>query len=966
VSDLIRGNQLLRNGKLEEAVAAYQNAITLHPDFHWSHYKLGESLEALGRWQEAVDAYKKAVKYKPDLYWAYQKLGETLNKLDCWEEAVRCFRKAIDFNPKVVEPNPGLYWAYQKLGETLHHLWRFEEAVTAFRQAIAVNPTAKWSYFHLAEVLAQQEEWSEAIASYQKAIALDLTEPQVFWGLGKALEALKRWDEAIATYDKTIELNTNQYQSYEYLGNLLLRRRQWTEAVVAHQKPVHLNPKSSWSKKNLGRAVYYLGKSLAEQNLWSEAVDHYRQALDLGFDQGQVHYQLGKGLSQLGCYEEAVVELKQALEFNPLFLLWEQELEYALNQLGITLATESTDNIWTTQVSQPDIKELNQLLIGSSLDYPNNKNQNFYYQVIRISGWVLPKNSDVRSVKIIAKSAEYEREGLLSVQRHDVIRWKRRSGEPEEHLQIFCGFNFTVEAAEKIELYISIEGNQYHWKTIEATAFPADKVITRNQQTWRNYITNNLQDISEADAEALQSLTPEVIERYIYGKPEAVKRSNIELAIDYLDLSDSQRSYLEKFLDLTSSPEFCADLVESALNQGYCQIPNPFGEGYAVCRESYHIETVTVLRFICPGGESFFIMQMVNSDDAIYFPRRNLLYLNSNFHQKLNNGIITEFIKNFIDNLTYAVNSHRNKFKGIVSSVHRPAHFYFDICFGLYNLYKKGLLTKLSSVYKYRSGNFFPISSLFDFDKSREIEIENKALIYDKCRKDYEFYLHIGSHGFGSKYRVDKEKLREMIVSTASQLVDDETAKEVKLARQYYPLLWFGVTGQKRAWVEQVEGGAELITELAKIYTNIGVVFDGWTTPLNPTQSDMKEVAKDRAVVDQIRQLLPPFVPTLSVVGSTTVRKLAFAKVIDVFIAGAATGAIHVSHFARKTGVIHNNKACGNTSKSHVHYNVVTVPGNQVVDIPNPTAWDAGYISYSINPDVILNLVKEILTQSNL
>ncbi|MEI2422551.1 tetratricopeptide repeat protein, partial [Arthrospira platensis SPKY2] len=136
-----------------------------------------------------------------------------------------------------------------------------------------------------------------------------------------------------------------------------------------------LNQKSSDCQLNLGRALYYLGKSLEQQNHWSEAVEHYRQALDLGFDEGQVHYYLGKGLNQLGCYEEAVVELKQALEFNPLFLEWEQELEYALNKLGRTLATESTD-IWTTQVSQPDIKELNQLLIGSNLDSPNNKNQN--------------------------------------------------------------------------------------------------------------------------------------------------------------------------------------------------------------------------------------------------------------------------------------------------------------------------------------------------------------------------------------------------------------------------------------------------------------------------------------------------------------------------------------------------------------------------------------------------------------
>ncbi|MDT9191176.1 MAG: tetratricopeptide repeat protein, partial [Limnospira sp. PMC 894.15] len=67
VSDLDRGNQLLRSGKLEEAVAAYQKAIALHPNFHWSHYKLGEALEQLGRLEEARVAYQKATDLNPSL-----------------------------------------------------------------------------------------------------------------------------------------------------------------------------------------------------------------------------------------------------------------------------------------------------------------------------------------------------------------------------------------------------------------------------------------------------------------------------------------------------------------------------------------------------------------------------------------------------------------------------------------------------------------------------------------------------------------------------------------------------------------------------------------------------------------------------------------------------------------------------------------------------------------------------------
>lgn len=79
MSDLIRGNQLMRNGKLEEAVAAYYNAISHNPSFHWPHYKLGEALEQLGRWDEAINAYRKALALNSDCTEYHYQLVSKIN-----------------------------------------------------------------------------------------------------------------------------------------------------------------------------------------------------------------------------------------------------------------------------------------------------------------------------------------------------------------------------------------------------------------------------------------------------------------------------------------------------------------------------------------------------------------------------------------------------------------------------------------------------------------------------------------------------------------------------------------------------------------------------------------------------------------------------------------------------------------------------------------------------------------------
>ncbi|MGB7059597.1 MAG: tetratricopeptide repeat protein, partial [Geitlerinemataceae cyanobacterium] len=55
-----RGNQLIREGKVEEAIEAYRYAVELDPDLYWSNYCLGKALSQQGRLEEANDWFGKA------------------------------------------------------------------------------------------------------------------------------------------------------------------------------------------------------------------------------------------------------------------------------------------------------------------------------------------------------------------------------------------------------------------------------------------------------------------------------------------------------------------------------------------------------------------------------------------------------------------------------------------------------------------------------------------------------------------------------------------------------------------------------------------------------------------------------------------------------------------------------------------------------------------------------------------
>ena len=104
VNDLFRtAIKLQREGKLKEAIVLYQEAISRHPCFHWSHYKLGETLEQLGLLEQAVAAYQRALELKPTASWSLVNLSLVLRQLGRAEEAEQESRRAIEINPRLAK-----------------------------------------------------------------------------------------------------------------------------------------------------------------------------------------------------------------------------------------------------------------------------------------------------------------------------------------------------------------------------------------------------------------------------------------------------------------------------------------------------------------------------------------------------------------------------------------------------------------------------------------------------------------------------------------------------------------------------------------------------------------------------------------------------------------------------------------------------------------------------------------------
>ena len=85
--------------RFEEALASYDRALALRPDYAEALSNRGNVLRELMRFEEALESYDRALAVRPDYAEALSNRGVTLQELMRFEEALASYQKAIALRP---------------------------------------------------------------------------------------------------------------------------------------------------------------------------------------------------------------------------------------------------------------------------------------------------------------------------------------------------------------------------------------------------------------------------------------------------------------------------------------------------------------------------------------------------------------------------------------------------------------------------------------------------------------------------------------------------------------------------------------------------------------------------------------------------------------------------------------------------------------------------------------------------
>jgi Flp pilus assembly protein TadD len=111
------GIVLTGRGQVDEAIAHYQKALEIKPDYTEAHYNLGVVLAGRGRVDEAIAHYRKALEIKPDYAEACNNLGIILADRGEVDAAIAHFQKALEIKPDYAKAHNNLGVALRKRGQ---------------------------------------------------------------------------------------------------------------------------------------------------------------------------------------------------------------------------------------------------------------------------------------------------------------------------------------------------------------------------------------------------------------------------------------------------------------------------------------------------------------------------------------------------------------------------------------------------------------------------------------------------------------------------------------------------------------------------------------------------------------------------------------------------------------------------------------------------------------------------------
>jgi tetratricopeptide (TPR) repeat protein len=314
--------------------------VTLKP--YQAEYEKGEALRRTGKWDAAIAAFDRAIELKPDFYEALLAKAEVSYQQKHFEDALNAWRIAGELQPNEM-------FICLNCALALWSLQRRQEALAEFERILAIEPGNTRAGLCKAEILTDLQRYAEALVECDRLLALERRlEPQLeservklltlkgtllqslacieealstYQTVSKykgglqttwiaqveILTQLQRYEEALQVCDRTIQIDPRELDPWLQSAHILYQLHRYEDAISYCQHVAANEPKNydAWQLQ---------GTCLGELQRYDRALQCYNRAIALQPENALAYYNKACCYAEQGQIEPAIDSLSKAFQ----------------------------------------------------------------------------------------------------------------------------------------------------------------------------------------------------------------------------------------------------------------------------------------------------------------------------------------------------------------------------------------------------------------------------------------------------------------------------------------------------------------------------------------------------------------------------------------------------------------------------------------------------------------------------
>lgn len=309
-----KGRLLVAQNDYNAALAEFDNAVSVAPDYTPGYYARAQLRATLGLLDDAYSDITYAINLQPGIAAYYLLQGQILYEKKEWQLARQSFESYLQRGT----PNPEIYTF---LAEAYVQMTNFDAAIDAANKALELNAAYAPAWLQRATAYWAKNDTVSALKDFDQGLQNEPENVDLLVARCTLYADLGDDGAAALDCDAALTLDPVNGQALEQRGLIRARAGDRPGAASDFQEAIIYFPEAD-------EAYFYLGVYALQERRYEDAIKYLTENIRLSPEPGPAYAARGVAYRISGQWQQAINDLEQALLLVP-------EDEYSYYELGM-------------------------------------------------------------------------------------------------------------------------------------------------------------------------------------------------------------------------------------------------------------------------------------------------------------------------------------------------------------------------------------------------------------------------------------------------------------------------------------------------------------------------------------------------------------------------------------------------------------------------------------------------------